>query len=367
MTTTLACPCPSLALLLKSEPGGPTLHREQVGALDLVELRGELWFHACLRKGFAGLPLEDVAADVIPESSTDSAARCVGFWLQATLPDSRRVRRHFSLTSLAPIARRTAKNLRESGVLPQEGKYYYAVEVDDATPRPENPDPCAGFEIEIHHTPIAHLEMPLAPLLEKADASDADDNADDCPVFFTQSALRSAERCSRRGAQLDPPVETGGVLAGSLCASPCGEFFVVVTDVLEATDALQTPYSLGFTDHTWSRIQQVVRARQQRHPQRAFRLLGNCHGHNFLPNLVPSANDSGSCHSCDKRETCSLTSVFVSEDDQNWSKAVFARQPWHLMHIFGLTARGEPVHKLFGLRDGRLQARGFYLLPRFPL
>jgi hypothetical protein len=38
-----------------------------------------------------------------------------------------------------------------------------------------------------------------------------------------------------------------------------------------------------------------------------------------------------------------------------------------LCHIFGLSARAEPVDKLFGLKDGRLQARGYYVLPEFDL
>ena len=55
----------------------------------------------------------------------------------------------------------------------------------------------------------------------------------------------------------------------------------------------------------------------------------------------------------------------LPKSDETWHASVFARQPWALCHIFGLTARGEPVHRLFGLKDGRLQARGFYLLPDF--
>ena len=60
-----------------------------------------------------------------------------------------------------------------------------------------------------------------------------------------------------------------------------------------------------------------------------------------------------------------MTSVFVSLDDRTWSKAVFSKQPWHICHIFGLNARGEPVHALFSLKENRLLQRGFYLLPDF--
>ena len=62
---------------------------------------------------------------------------------------------------------------------------------------------------------------------------------------------------------------------------------------------------------------------------------------------------------------CGRTSVFVSEDDLNWARAVFSRQPWHINHIFGLNARRENVHGLFGLRDGRQLERGFHVIADF--
>jgi hypothetical protein len=71
------------------------------------------------------------------------------------------------------------------------------------------------------------------------------------------------------------------------------------------------------------------------------------------------------CAECVHRAVCTSTSAWASEDDQVWHKAVFARQPWALCHIFGLTARGEPSDRLYGLADGRLQSRGFYVLPDF--
>ena len=93
---------------------------------------------------------------------------------------------------------------------------------------------------------------------------------------------------------------------------------------------------------------------------RAHRILGQCHGHNFLP-----AGGAPPCEVCHKLKECTRTSVFVSSDDRTWSRAVFSRQPWQLCHIFGLNARGEPTDKLFGLRDGRLLERGFHVVPNF--
>jgi hypothetical protein len=100
-----------------------------------------------------------------------------------------------------------------------------------------------------------------------------------------------------------------------------------------------------------------MKARQAAHPDRAERLLGQCHGHNFLP------NDGHVCDECEKRPVCSLTSVFVSDDDSTWMRAVFARQPWALCQIYGLSARKEPLHRLYSLKDGSWQPRGYFRLP----
>jgi hypothetical protein len=89
------------------------------------------------------------------------------------------------------------------------------------------------------------------------------------------------------------------------------------------------------------------------------RLLGQCHGHNFLP------NDGNRCDQCDKRPVCGLSSVFVSPDDQTWMRAVFSRQPWALCLIFGMNARNEPVQQLYSLKDGLWQPRGYFVLPEY--
>ncbi len=104
-----------------------------------------------------------------------------------------------------------------------------------------------------------------------------------------------------------------------------------------------------------------MKARQARPATRAHRILGQCHGHNFLP-----AGGAPPCEHCPTAKVCSRTSVFVSPDDRLWSRAVFSRQPWQLCHIFGLNARGEGVGSLFGLRDGQLLERGFHVIPEYP-
>jgi hypothetical protein len=203
------------------------------------------------------------------------------------------------------------------------------------------------------------LNAPLRPLIEAATpVSEIDEEA--FAVFYTKEAFAKAERFARQGARAHPPIETGAVLVGWLCTCPdSGEFFVVVADAWEVQDAEQTEFSLAYTGKSWMRIQTVLRARQAATPGCGPQLVGQTHGHNYLP------NGGQTCEACFKLPICNLSNLFVSPDDQKWSRAVFAKQPWSLCAIFGLTARGDHVQKLFTLKDMQLQPRGFFLLEDF--
>jgi hypothetical protein len=157
-------------------------------------------------------------------------------------------------------------------------------------------------------------------------------------------------------------VETGSALLGSLASCPeSGEFFAMIYDIIEIPEAEATAWSLSYSSRSWLRLQQIQQARQAAHPQRAARFLGQAHGHPFRP------NDGKVCAACHQRATCVQNSAWASPDDQAWHRAVFARQPWALCHIFGLSARGESVSQLHALKHGHLQSRGYYLLPDFSI
>ena len=62
--------------------------------------------------------------------------------------------------------------------------------------------------------------------------------------------------------------------------------------------------------------------------------------------------------------------MFVSQEDLNWTRAVFSGQPFALSHIHGLSARHmrpdpDEVEGLFGLRDGRLLPRAYHVIDQF--
>lgn len=350
----------SLAVVLRLELNGESLARERVRPADLADAVSEAWRDGCLRRGQPRVPLAELPVRLVPSFKEGSNRRCTGFELEVTDPRGGSARRAFTIHSLGHVAERAAARLRTAGTLRPGQTYLYEVELDrNGAPATTPASMDAQFDFQIKHAPLVFLNRPLRPLLEKARAVDVVED-DHFPVFYTEAALARAEIASRLGGDAVPAVETGGILAGSLCAcADSGEFFCVVTDVLEVREAEQTEFSLSYSSRSWTRIQRIMQARQAAEPHRAIRILGQAHGHNYLP------NGGKTCEGCLQRPTCSLNNVFVSPDDQTWTRAVFAHQPWQLCHIFGLTARGDKVHSLFGLRDGRLQARGFFTIPDF--
>jgi hypothetical protein len=342
---------------------GPEVGRELVTEADWVPMRSEVWMNALLRRGFPDFPFEDLVAlarPVIPDGDT----RCKQVTLLTVDPKGQALQVEFTIYAFEPVARRAMARLVKAGRLTVEetGQCFYNVALageDEARAGPAQAEP---FQVAVRRQPLAYLERPMPPLLARAKAvGDVKDKA--CyPVFMTAEAYAKAERMARRGAAVNPPTESGAVLVGPLCSCPeTGELFAVVYDALEVTDAEATYASLLYTGQTWRRIQTIMNARQQAPSSRGDRLLGEAHGHNFLP---PHREDI-SCNECKERETCKMTSAFASSSDMVFHSSVFFKQPWQLCHIFGLDARGKGVHALFGQRDGGLLSRGFYIIPEW--
>ena len=351
--------CVALAVEVRATEDGARLTREVVSNADLADVFSEAWRDGCLRKGHPHIPFAGLPMRIVPRFKTGSDQRCAGFDVEVPVPRGSPARQSFSTRSLSHVGNRAAQRLVETGVLNAGQAYLYEIVLGHPAPPPAALPDNEPFRATVKSPPLTHLDVPLRQLLEQSAAVDVVED-DMFPVFYTGEAFALAEKFARRGGEAVPAVETGGVLVGSLCSCPqSGEFFTVVTDVLEVLDADQTEFALSYTNKSWTRLQTIMRARQAAHPERAERILGQCHGHNFLP------NDGKTCEGCLQRPTCSLNNLFTSLDDQNWSRAVFARQPWQLCHIFGLAARGDKVNALFSLLDGRLQPRGFFKLPYF--
>ena len=175
-------------------------------------------------------------------------------------------------------------------------------------------------------------------------------------MVFSEQAHDKTLHYARKGAASNPAVETGALLRGRLCACPdTGEMFVTVDDAIEVSDATQSEFALIYTTRTWNQVESL----QQRFDTAGgVRFLGQSHGHNFGLEGEP-------CALCATVRECSRTTVFVSAADRAFMRAVFAGQPFALCWIAGTNARREEVAKLFTLRAGALQPRGYHVIDDF--
>ncbi len=348
-----------LQVALRREQGSDVLIRETVTDEDFSDAYTEAWRELFLRQGYLDVARAELPVRLLPIPTKEGdPSHCQGYALENTGPNGKGKNRCvFTMYSLAGAATRAGNRLVEQGVLQPGEQFFFELETARKPPQPAfDPfDDILGPTVK--RSRVHYLQVALAPLLKDARAVNEPDKAN-FTAFYTEDALQKAEAFSRQGAKDDPDFESGAVLAGPICTCPdSGEFFVVVCDILEVTDADQTLVSLEYSPHSWAKIQTAVRARQQEAP--ALRILGQAHGHNFLP------NEGKLCEECHSKEVCDVDNLFVSQDDKNWTKAVFSQQPWQLCHIFGLTARADRINALFGLHDARLLRRGFHVLPGF--
>ena len=116
-----------------------------------------------------------------------------------------------------------------------------------------------------------------------------------------------------------------------------------------------TAFSLDIPPVTWA----AARTRLTETP--GLLVLGQAHGHNFLPQDV----EGSECAACARPASCACDSAFLSGDDRTWSRAVFRGQPWQVGVVFGLAATGQPREAVFGQRGGRLVPRDRWLVDDF--
>ncbi len=333
---------------------------EMVSESDLKGHLGEVWRDDFLREGLIEVSMDDLSfalEPIVQRKGSDQV--CTGFRIEAAASGLGRAQRDFSVLSLDLVASRAASRLVATGALKVGDPYNYVIRHRRTVSTQGNLQHNLGqgsrpFTVTAKNSDsLRWIKASVAPLLERSASRQAD--AKQFPVFYTTSALAEAEGLARRGAQFDPPVETGAFLLGVLGSCPqSGELFAIVCEVIVLEGATQGRFSLIPSARTWQRLHEQMRQLAQTDTNRRLTVLGQCHGHNFLP---------GSCTSCERTATCQSTSTFVSMEDRLWNNAVLDSSPYQLCHIFGLTATGEKVDALYGLADGRLQQRGFYIIP----
>ncbi len=355
---------PCLEVRLRLEAGGPILGSEPVRSADLADVLHESLRENVFRRGqLVGTP-EGIPTSLILLLDEAPSTRCRGYAVEMEAPDGPVHSTVFSFQSLEDVAHRGITRLKPADGESAANRYLFDLHHSpSAGTGPERPEAenLLG-NATVTRPPLPYLSIPLAPLLARARSPEPfpvlPAVSSPFPVFYTESVFREVEDFARKGAGINPRFESGAVLAGSLCSCPdSGEFFVVVLAAFEVRDADQSLYALSYTGESWSRIQRLLRARQNAQP--FLRMVGQAHGHNYLP------NEGQTCEACATLDHCNLTNLFASRDDQTWSRAVFSQQPWHLCHIFGLTARGDLIDGLFSQHDGRLSHRAYHLLPDF--
>jgi hypothetical protein len=351
---------PGLEVLIRLESKGPVATRERVTDADLMEARAEAWWASHPLRGFPNVPLEETRIVLVPVSlreEDEPGGSLAGFILEVVDPGETVTRLPFLRSTLDHVAVRAARRLVAEGRLERSETYYYELRATSEEPPPLPVHQGVRSLGPRRTRPIRYRSLSLPRLRERAEPVAVDGEELTPFVFYTRAALARAERIARRGAAFDPPVETGGILIGSLCCCPeTGRVFTVVSDVLEATDADATTYSLLYTGPTWARIRSVLRARAE-DPDPVVgssRAVGQVHGHSF--------HVSEKCQACDDRETCDRSSAFLSAEDLRWCRAVFSGQPWQVSQIFGLRPDGRPTSAFFGQKGGTLVRRGYHVV-----
>lgn len=372
-----------LQLEIRADEHGEVLAVERVTAADLADARSELWFRERLRKGQPAVPMECLVPELRPVLHKAGGTRCLGFALSLQSGQGPAAALVFPRSLLEPAAMRAAQRLVAEGRLATGATYTYdlhAHEAHEGGPSAGCLTPGVRLLAVAEPEPLEVRQRSLAPLLSAARfvpapataraavaatassstaASAAESGPGDHVVFMTERAFARAERSSRRGALQAPPVESGALLVGTLCSCPeSGEMFALVDDALDAVHAEQSAYALSFSAATWHQVSRSLEDRRAAPGGLGLRLLGSAHGHNFLP-----ADGAPPCDACEHTEVCTRTSAVLSLDDEVWSRAVFHAQPWQLALVFGLSARGDAVHTLYGQHRGRLCERGFHLIP----
>ncbi len=335
------------------------IENEVVTENDLKGHLGEVWLDGFLRKGFVETPIDDLRFSLKPLFQQDGCDDlCTGFRIETVNPASEHIYRDFSIHSLDLVAWRVSSRLVASGVLQDASQCHYVVVPSRKTATEQSlqdNDVCRSRLFTLTQKkkdPLRCIKAPVAPLLEKSTPRQAE--YVQFPVFYTISAFEKAENIARKGGQFDQPVETGALIVGILGSCPdSGELFAMVCEIIELEEAKQSKFSLAPSGSTWQRLRNKMRLLKSEKENFIYTILGQCHGHNFLP---------GSCKSCKSAKDCRLTSVFVSREDRVWNNAVFESSPYQLCHIFGLNAAGEKADALYGLEDGRLQQRRFHLI-----
>jgi hypothetical protein len=267
-----------------------------------------------------------------------------GFRVEIAADAGEPITADFTNDYFRPLATQASAVLAERGKLKVGEKFLYLTaafpeaEAGEAAARPK-------FKTEEIAPPLSVSDRCIGRFREFATAH-ADTDAADVPVFIAARILEEAKELTRgsRGA------ETGGILLGHLHRDPdLAELFVEVTAQVPARFVRSDSESLTFTAETWTDIRGVIELRQS-----SEMMLGWWHSH--------PVRDW--CKKCppERQRVCRLACDFLSDQDRHLHRTVFPRA-YSVALVMNDVAFEDVTASLFGWKLGRLEPRGFHVLP----
>ena len=343
------------AFLRVSRVGGPVLAERNLSGAFMSEFASGLWMDECLRKGRPEIPLDGLICQLRPSFLAGHEPRCLKITIEVTFPEGTVITRVLAWGAFAGQAIQIASSLRKQGLLEAEEDFAFEIIVLPDLPTA----PGEMLQSTVNRAPLPIRRSGLLPSLIAQARTIGEPDPAFFPILITREAHDKAETLARAGASAEPPVETGAILVSELWSCvKTGEFFLVIRDAIELRGAESGPFQLQFTGSAWAWIESVRKTLASRPETAGYRVVGQAHGHNFLP-----AAGAQPCDECHSLPACRRHTAFASIADTEWTRAVFLPyQPWGCCLIFGLNARGEPIENMFSLRDGELVPRGFQVI-----
>jgi proteasome lid subunit RPN8/RPN11 len=272
--------------------------------------------------------------------------RAEGFDVVLPTPAGGEHRVGFDRRLFRNLVRRTGSELVAAGKVPKDSilLYQLAAYLDEAE-APRGSELVLDLEAEAPEIPIRSASRKA---LGPSQAWDGP-MPEDFPVLIPRHVIDESVDEARRA----PDREVGGVLLGHLRRdADTNELYLEVTALVPAEETEATELSVTFTHATWARVREVIGVRGE-----GEIFVGWMHSHPFrfcqeCPLPVP--------------QECIDKVLFYSSDDEFLMELSYPRP-----FMVGLLAAVEPrleaalghaPVKLFGWKDGLIEARGFEVI-----
>jgi proteasome lid subunit RPN8/RPN11 len=324
------------------------VHEVTLAKADFARAAEAAFFDGLRRGVFSKYDFRPDDAVIRPRFYTPGGGspRIEGFEVSLPTPDGGEHSLAFERRIFHNLVRRTGAQLIVAGKVPQGAVLLYQATgyANEAT-RPRS----GGFTIELE---AEAPEIPVRPGARKGlGPAQAWDGArpGDFPVLVPRHVIDEAVEEAKRA----PEREVGGVLLGHLRRDEdSGELYLEVTCLVPAEQTQATELSVTFTGETWARVREVIAVRGE-----GEIFVGWMHSHPMR-----------FCAECTLpvKQECIDKVLFYSSDDEFLMELSFARP-----FMVGLLAAVEPrlegalghaPVKLFGWRNGLIEARGFEVI-----